>query len=63
MQCIHMPKGSIFELIGITMLPIFYTPVTAGALAGLAINSHTAAVLTVVFFSVYCIYTRKEILT
>jgi uncharacterized membrane protein len=62
-----MPKGSIFELIGITMLPIILyfinRPVTAGALAGLAINSHTAAVLTVVFFSVYCIYTRKEILT
>jgi hypothetical protein len=48
-------EGSIFELIGITMLPIIIyfidRPVIAGALAGLAINSYTATVLTTIFLA------------
>jgi hypothetical protein len=56
-------EGSIFELIGIVMLPIILyfidRPVIAGALAGLAINSYTAAVLTVVFLA-FIVFTRGK---
>jgi len=56
-------EGSIFELIGIMMLPVILyfidRPVIAGALAGLAINSYTAAVLTVVFLA-FIVLTRGK---